>query len=214
MKRVGDILQEERMRQSLSIEEISKLTKIREDFLQYIESGDYGNLPNEIYTRGFIQNYAQALGLDPKQVLPFYRREQKKIETGKQSKLPPQPLKKPRIYLTPSKIITAVVAFCLTAFVIILFIQYQRFADAPVLIIDTPPDNYVTQTENVKVVGKTDENASVTVNGEDVDVALNGEFTISYTLDLGVNRLRIVAVNQLGKKTVIERVVERKEEAP
>ncbi|MBR2520246.1 MAG: DUF4115 domain-containing protein [Selenomonadaceae bacterium] len=61
---LGNKLREERERQNLSVEDIEQGTSIRALYIEAIENGEYDKLPGEVYTRGFIKNYAKFLGLD------------------------------------------------------------------------------------------------------------------------------------------------------
>ena len=61
---LGNTLREERERQKLSLEDIEQGTSIRALYIEAIENGEYDKLPGEVYTRGFIKNYAKFLGLD------------------------------------------------------------------------------------------------------------------------------------------------------
>lgn len=69
MSGLGILLQEARVEQGLSIEEVAQHTKIRAQYLIAIEAGEYGQLPGEAYVRPFIRSYAKALGLDVEQVM-------------------------------------------------------------------------------------------------------------------------------------------------
>lgn len=61
---LGDKLRAERERQNLTIKDIEKGTSIRALYIECIEKGEYGSLPGEVYTKGFIRNYATFLKLD------------------------------------------------------------------------------------------------------------------------------------------------------
>jgi DnaJ-class molecular chaperone len=64
------------LRESLGIEleEIFQVTKISPTALAAIESDDVGNLPPKIYLISFLKSYAEALQVDPKQVVDGYIR--------------------------------------------------------------------------------------------------------------------------------------------
>lgn len=198
MKGVGDILSFEREKLRLTIDEISQKTKIKKRFLIAIEKGDYLNLPDSVYTRGFILAYAQALGIEPQKILPFFRREYLE-QLPKRSTTIPQPLKQSGFSLTPSKIIMTVASVILTVFLLFLFIQYREFAGVPALLVDFPPAEYQTPTTLLEIVGHTDSDAKVTINGEKVDVAVDGSFRLPYQLGLGNNEIVVIAESRLGK---------------
>ena len=62
------------LRESLGIEleEIFQATKISPTALAAIEKDDVGNLPPKVYLISFLKSYAEALQLDPKQVVDGY----------------------------------------------------------------------------------------------------------------------------------------------
>lgn len=74
MKEVGDYLRNAREAKGLSLKDIQEITKIRLFYLEAIERGDLEVIPGEVYRRGFIVNYANAVGLDEKLIMEKYSR--------------------------------------------------------------------------------------------------------------------------------------------
>lgn len=74
----GDILREERERQGLTIDDIERETSIRARYIAAIENADYEILPNEVYVRGFVKNYAEFLGFNTAEILQLYHEEKPK----------------------------------------------------------------------------------------------------------------------------------------
>ncbi|NDV27989.1 helix-turn-helix domain-containing protein [Desulfovibrio sp. JC010] len=68
LKELGSRLKEERERQGLTIEQIMEITKVSRVNINAIESGDRDEFPHEVYAKGFIKNYAKALGLDADEI--------------------------------------------------------------------------------------------------------------------------------------------------
>lgn len=64
MMGVGQRLQEARLRQGFSLEEIEEETKIRKYYLQALEEENYKVLPPRVYATGFVRRYAKFLGLN------------------------------------------------------------------------------------------------------------------------------------------------------
>jgi cytoskeleton protein RodZ len=59
----GDLLRYSREQAGLTLERAAELSKIRPSVLAAIERGETADIPS-VYLRGFIRNYARALGLD------------------------------------------------------------------------------------------------------------------------------------------------------
>lgn len=58
------LLKETREARGLSYAEVEEATKVREYYLQLLETGDLDKLPGRIYALGFAETYARYLGLD------------------------------------------------------------------------------------------------------------------------------------------------------
>ncbi len=64
IKKIATYLKEQRVKQSLSIEQIASMTFIRLPMLKALESANIEQLPELIYVQGFIRRYGEALGID------------------------------------------------------------------------------------------------------------------------------------------------------
>jgi cytoskeletal protein RodZ len=67
------------------LEEVARETRIRVEYLEAIESGNWAVLPGDVYARGFLRNYATYLGLDPAAVIAAY---EGRTETAKRRPRP------------------------------------------------------------------------------------------------------------------------------
>lgn len=68
----GESLRRAREERRVSLREIAGATKIGVRFLEYIEADRHGDLPAVVYIRGFVQQYARCIGLDPRQTADSY----------------------------------------------------------------------------------------------------------------------------------------------
>lgn len=69
---LGEYLRTEREQKKISLEQLQETTKIRTKYLLAIEEGRYSEIPGEVYLKGFLRSYAEAIGLDGAQVLAAY----------------------------------------------------------------------------------------------------------------------------------------------
>jgi flagellar biosynthesis protein FlhG len=60
----GALLRRARLRRGLELQKIAEVTKVSPHNLQLIEDDRYDALPAPVYVRGFVQAYADSLGLD------------------------------------------------------------------------------------------------------------------------------------------------------
>ena len=70
----GARLRRARMRRGIDIEEISRVTRIKSNFLSFLEDERFDDLPAAVYVRGFVSAYASYVGLDPVRVASSYMR--------------------------------------------------------------------------------------------------------------------------------------------
>ncbi len=68
----GEELRRERVIREISLEEISRATKISVRLLKALEGSDLSRLPAQAFTRGFIRAYARHLGIDPEEKVNAY----------------------------------------------------------------------------------------------------------------------------------------------
>jgi len=85
MESPGKFLRRERETRSISLEQISNFTKIKQHHLKAIEEDRYELLPPALYVKGFLMGYARYLDLDPRDIVLQY-------EKYKKSLIPPEPV--------------------------------------------------------------------------------------------------------------------------
>lgn len=69
---IGPALRKARLLQGKSIEEASRETRIRAEYLRALERERFEMLLGDVYARGFLRSYSTYLGLDPDKVLSVF----------------------------------------------------------------------------------------------------------------------------------------------
>lgn len=77
---VGNILREEREKQGLSLRDIASQSHIRLEYLRAIEESNFEKIPAEIYVKGFLRTYAQALKVDEEAIIQKYLDQRRESE--------------------------------------------------------------------------------------------------------------------------------------
>lgn len=72
---VGDRLVALRRERGKTLSDVESATKIMGRMLTALENNRFDELPASVYVRGYIQNYAQYLGVDPAPLLEEYSRD-------------------------------------------------------------------------------------------------------------------------------------------
>ena len=205
MKRAGEILREERLAQKIPIEKVASQLLIKKEHLQALEEGDWAQLPEPAYIKGFVKSYASLLGIDAVRLLALIRGEydEKKF----QAKSSANRLNQKRLMFTPEKLAPAVFLVGLVIFITYLALQYTSIAKSPELEITTPSDDLTTTASVIEVAGQTEEGATVSVDGQLVPVDPGGKFFYQLKLEEGKNVIEIIASKKLSPKSKVTRIV-------
>jgi len=75
MASLGSYLCELRQRRGLSLEELSRATRVAPRYLEALEGDDLGALPGHVFARGFLRAYCQALQTPPDEAIALYHRQ-------------------------------------------------------------------------------------------------------------------------------------------
>lgn len=194
------MLREAREEQNLKLANISRETKIKKEFLEEIENGNFANLPSESYALGFVKNYAKFLGLPLATIVPLFRREynaQKNISIIPEFRKTQHKFNE-KILFSPRGFVVALVILIVGIYI---FFQYSSLIFAPRLEIIAPRDGFVTANNVIEVSGKTDPYATVYIENDGVYVGLDGTFKKSVYKFTGDNAITVVAKNRFGKES-------------
>jgi cytoskeletal protein RodZ len=96
----GEHLKRERELREVSLDELSKATRISNRFLQALENEDWGKLPGGVFGHGFVRSIARYLGLSEEALLGEY-------DSARADHLPTPPPKSAEPIPSPSKWIPA-----------------------------------------------------------------------------------------------------------
>src|SRR3990170_9008295 len=124
MESIGEYLKRVRETCGYSLEDLAGITKINLRYLEAIEKDDFGKIPGETFSHGFIRSYAKCIGISEEEISRRIR-EISKIE-------PPQAVQTQKqdnkaiinAVSKPGKarlILPATVGVILTAVLLILF---------------------------------------------------------------------------------------------
>lgn len=201
-EKVGAVLKAERLKQGLNLSSVELATKIRGKYLTRIEANDY-SLPNDIYIRGFVQSYADHLGLDGHGLARDYEKERGGLAAPKRAA--PKPVKGPRVAVTPRLAVAAGTLVVVAVIIAYIGWQFSALAAAPRLELTSPVTDQVIVGSVVEVSGQATAGTDIFINDSPILVDADGKFSDSLALTEGLNTIQITARNKLGKETTISR---------
>ncbi len=72
METLGHYLKVQRKLRGISLEDVSRMSKVAPNWLELLETNDFDKLPGDIFTKGYLRLYSEVVGLDPDDVLLRY----------------------------------------------------------------------------------------------------------------------------------------------
>lgn len=203
MKTIGQLLKETRIAKRYSLIKVENKTRIKKDFVEAIEREDWASLPEFPVVVGFVKSISGALDISTRQAVALLRRD-----------YPPRPLPinpKPDIgskfFWSPKLTFLAGVGIILVLILGYLGFQYMKFISPPSLEIDTPKENQVVATSKLDVSGKTDSDATVTVNNQPALVEDDGKFQTQIEIIEGTGEIIVKATSRSGRETTAKRKI-------
>ena len=208
---LGEKLRKLRTEFRMSLQDVSKVTRIQVKYLESLESGQYEKLPADVYVRGFLRSYARYLNIDEQALVKLYERERNIQENlGRdthahtvQSSFAPL-----SFVITSRSLALGVIFLVVFGAFFYLYQEFRSFAAEPQLTLLEPNNGVVVESQEVTVRGKTDKGAQVTLNDQTVFVDSDGTFSDTLPVRTGMNTIVIRTVNRFEKEKVVTLSVE------
>jgi cytoskeletal protein RodZ len=205
MRKIGSFLKEERTNKKLSLFQMERETKIKKEFIDLIEKGDWKDLPEYPVTLGFVRTIAKSLGIPEDKAMALLRRDYP-FDKNKLS-INPKPDLKLKESISPRIVTVFLSVFAVLCILGYLVYQYFLYISPPKLIVVQPTENQEVIGNEVRVFGKTDTDATLMVNNQQVLVSDTGEFSDRIGVGENTKDLVFVARSRYGKETVIIRKI-------
>lgn len=197
---IGEMLSSERNSRHLSLEQLSKRTRIRQKYLEALENDEFSNLPAAPFVKGYIKAYARVLGFEADPLIALLRRDFKESAKGK---LVPRefikPVLKNRQHFAPVTLAIIVLATVFTTLVGYVALQWFNLNKPPDLVLTTPEANDIV-APRVTVEGRTVPEAIVTINSDPVALKPDGSFSTELFLETeGIASITVESTDRRGK---------------
>lgn len=201
----GNLLKNERQKRNLTLQQVEEETRIREKNLEAVENNDWREFPSETYTIGILKSYGDFLGINQEKLLAIFRREyEKKDESDFKKTIH-------KTHFTPYAQRLFRVFLLLILLIFLSYFGYQLklyFSPPSVTIIS--PRKFVFKRENkIELIGKTEKESIVMVNGERVYQNKDMTFKIILPLTNSENIVVIEVTGANGRKTTVKKVFKK-----
>lgn len=193
---IGDRLKEVRLEKKLSLRDCYLECNIPVKYIKALEEEDWKSIPGEVYLKSFLKRYCNFLGLNFKLYLDrYYKRTPSNLhENNKVSKK-----KKVLEHVNPKNFRIFLIIFVVLIFLMYIFSRISGYISPPELIISQPKGNLITTDNLTTIIGKTEKEAMVYINGGIIDVSESGDFSIDVKLKYGLNKFDIMTKRKHGR---------------
>jgi len=212
-KSLPEILREERLKLGWSIEDLEEKTQISVRYLEALETGNYQDLPGEVYLNQFLKKLAKFFRLSDKVLLEIYQKE-KRIQPPLLV-LSSKPQNKLSAHFKPMAS-SFYLSRGVAGLLILLLLGYLGFEarnifTPPKLEIVSPTDQALIPGSSVEISGLTSPLSELTINNETLIPEEDGDFTKKVELNPGLNVFIISAVKKHSSAKTVTLSVFRQE---
>jgi len=205
---VAGQLKDARRRKNISVEEAARALSIGQKYLEALEAGDFAKLPEGVYGKNFLRQYAAFLGLDEAELEEIFKKETEDAVELRKKNLFSRQIAKMRYFLAMPRIIrNAAIAVVVAISFVYLAFAAKTIISPPFLSVESPRENLATAAKTIKVAGKAEAESQVTINGRRALLDAEGNFSENVNLKNGINIISVRAKKRYGREAVVERKV-------
>jgi len=150
MESLGEKLRTAREKLGYTLEQIARDTHIARRYLSAMEEEDFSLFPAETYLKGFLQNYAEYLGLNAEEILLMYRNMRIQEQPIPLEQLLEKRSSKRRPLLIGSLLALALLIIGLIVILIVLR-PWERFFNASPVSVSPAPEGIVFNGQKISV---------------------------------------------------------------
>lgn len=204
---IAQDLKRARIEKKLSLEEVSHKTKIDIRYLKILEKGDFFELPQGVYGRSFLKQYASFLDINISGVLEIFDNIKEEKKASNKNLFSNQVVKNKYFLAIPKLFKNILILVVAGVFFTYLVFSINKINSSPFLEVVFPPDDYKTSEKNIEIVGRAEEGAEVFINGENVLISFDGSFKQKINLKTGINEVTVEAKKKYGETMVIKKQI-------
>ncbi|KAA0966454.1 helix-turn-helix domain-containing protein [Sporosarcina sp. ANT_H38] len=152
---LGDRLKQARKTKGFTLDDLQSITKIQKRYLSGIENEDYSMMPGSFYVRAFIKQYADAVDLDPDEMLSMYKDTSSAVSSEEEaSQLTPTTMTRKRGLKSNDKLNEMmpkiIVALFIIVIIVVMWTLYQGKSNNNQGNVDNDTTNEPVTLENSK----------------------------------------------------------------
>lgn len=204
---VAEQLRRARQAKGLKLDEAARRLKIRPSYLDALEKGHYDQLPSGVYSRNFLREYALFLGLDGSQLVSRLETELAARQHRETRLFGRNIISWRHLVALPHLVRNAIIGVLIIACLGYLGFLLQRIFDPPFLMVEYPPDNFVTAAPQLTIKGASEPETDIRINGQPVLADSQGLFSRDIYLQPGLNLITITSEKKYSRTATVTKQV-------
>ena len=212
---LGEQLKQTRESHDITLEKLAQETKIKYEYLDSLNKGEYLKLPGEVFVRNFVLAYVKYFNLNKSNVLALYEEENAAFEKANKERVVKRSFVEAAHHkrsLNFSRVFKyfaiLVVVGALLAY---LGWEVNNILKPPSLVLENPSEDMVTEDRSIEIICYTLPEAIVTLNDQEITIDQEGRFSESISLQPGLNEIEIVSQKKHSRSNTIIREILVKE---
>lgn len=204
---LGNKLKEIRKHKNIPLELAAQKLNISLRYLQAIEEDRFDYLPAGLYGKNYIRDYAKLLGLPISETRKWLNKNFDPINENSDP-FSNKVLSRRSFIAFPRMIRNLILLILFSACLLYLAFYFKKIVFPPKLEIFQPDKNLKMTDNSLKIIGKTEAEAEISINGETVLNNNNGNFTAEIKLKKGINNILIKAKKKYsGENSVLRQIL-------
>jgi len=203
---IGQQLRLAREEKKIKLEVAAKKLLIKVDYLKALENNDHSKLPQGVYAKNFLREYARFLGLDYKSLVKEFSLDNTSGRISEPATLfERQIVPKKYLVVVPALIRNSLII--IVALICLIYIGFlvNKIFQAPYLNISYPEGDFSTKEKQLEISGQTESESEVQINGQVVQVSADGSFKRNIYLEPGLNTIMVSAKKKYSRSATVSR---------
>lgn len=206
---LAELLVHAREQSGKTVADAAQVLQISPLYIEALESGEYQKLPCYVYTRNFVKKYGKWLKLNLKSLVETFDQEWQ-LFTKMQTSLPlpeKQTINRTDFWKMPRWFRWVGASLVVTAMLSYLGHELYSLRQAPMLVVDTPQEEMVTDRQLVQITGATEPEVEISINQQTILSDSDGNFSEMVALQPGLNLIEVSAKKKYSDEATVYRKI-------
>jgi len=203
----GSVIKNRRLTKNWSALFCARRLKVKAEHIRAIENNSFDHLPAKINLVKVVADYLQMLGFSAEEAAPIIDcwrnsdNRQHDVFFGRHL------VRKQDLWSYPQIIRNSLVALAILVAAIYIILSLKNIVAPPKLTVTSPSGDLATSQKQLWIVGQTEPEVQLEINGETLLSDRGGKFNQPVNLRSGINNLSVTAVKKYGGRTTVVRQV-------